>query len=139
MLLAGLACGGSTASPSSSPGPCTLDPGTYTEHFTLQGNPAGCGNVPDQTLTVSMPETFTGGTVTTTSGTADGGTECTVTEDGPTCTVSTSCVSRSAGIVVTVTESITIGDGTASGHETITSTDPTSAASCAYTYTVTKN
>jgi hypothetical protein len=34
---------------------------------------------------------------------------------------------------------LTIGDGTASGRETIASTDPTSASSCTYTYTVTKD
>jgi hypothetical protein len=136
VLVACLSCGGST---SSSSGSCSLAAGTYVEHFMLQGNAAGCGNVPDQTLTLGSPETLTGGTTTTTSGTADGGVECSVTEDPSTCTVSTSCKATEGGFTSVITTTLTLGDGTASGRETIDSTDPTGGASCTYDFTVSKS
>src|SRR5208283_1829697 len=108
ILLACLSCGGST---SGSSGSCSLAAGTYVEHFTLQNNAAGCGTVPDQTLTLSGSETLTGPTTTTTTGALDGGVECEVEQDPSACTVSTTCITRTDGITTQITTTLTLGDG----------------------------
>jgi hypothetical protein len=140
-----LACGGSTTSggaSSGAPGSCSISAGTYTQHLTPEAGGTNCPAIADQTVTLNGNETISG---SGSSGAADGGNGCTTQVDSATCTFSTDCnellMGGLNGDSLQISTTLTFNGDSATGKETVRSTDSTGkvVSSCTYDISMTKH
>jgi hypothetical protein len=129
------ACGGTTEGVSGGLAPCSLSAGTYLEHLGVDsdaGSDAYCASPPDETVTLSGAQSYSGFNASTGS--------CTGGFDSATCTQSQSCTeTTSSGDTITTTFAFTIQNSSAYGSETITITSPNvPATACSFTLSITK-
>jgi hypothetical protein len=150
MGLVAVACGGVTdsvgdAADGSALRTCTIPAGTYTQHFTVGSGGIDCPSIADQTIIVSSDESITGSEITMGGGDfglADaGGPGCTNGADSSSCTFTTTCTTTASGVTSQVSTSFTFNGDSATGEETLKSTDSTGnvLSSCNYDVAMTKH
>jgi hypothetical protein len=135
-----LACGGSTApSATTDAASCTLPDGTYTQHFTLATEAAGCGAMADQTFTIPGRGALGTGNPSGTLAGPDAGGNCSVTMGPSACSVSATCTSTIGGYRQVLMEQSTVDGSSEAGSITIESDNPMSGPRCTWDYTITKS